>query len=1282
MFEVFPGDIEPFGGEDIVELLRRLVYAEAQTSGVPLYNVAVPLQITLADGGEDARVEWTGGEASTAYFPHRHVVFQSKATDTTPSLWKRETWTKASQRKGKTHILNEALTRALSLGASYIGVTATGLVGAKPAERREAIREGIREAGGNPDLLHSIHIYDGNALADWANRHHAVALWIKEQKAGLALSSFATLNNWGRRSEMVSPPYVGGEDERFAIGSSDQDRLNFDRFAARLVAHLQLADGHSARITGPSGLGKSRSVYEAMQTGAAALKDSLLATAVFCDYREVSGKLWDAVNTLADGGAPLILVVDECPREEAKKLHERARATGSRLRVVTLDTNSQSIDVDGCLAIDALASNDQVIKGILASLLPKTTTRDEVAFIADLCAGYPRIAVLAAQSYERDAPVFKSVEDVAQRILAGARITDRGQIRALECLSLFDGLAPDARPAEFDIVAQTLGLMTGDEMFEHLVAATDHGVVGRYGDVFATQPQPIANYLGAKRLSYLRPSVVRAFLQTAPDEQRRSFLGRVRHLCRSSTLRDVAVSMMTWDGELASAEQLLTSRGSEFLAAFVHVAPDFVSGLITRTFRDASLADLARVSDDLGGLLDALERLAHRPDTFPAAARNLFRLSAANAERGHGRATEITKQLFQLVLSGTAAPVGVRFAILDEALAEGGPAIHWACTRALDGALETERFYGTSGFEQLGDLPPIPDWRPGTAAEAIDFHREALGRLAAIRRLSPEAAADADRVVADHLRQLLVPQLFEVVVAYLDEVRAALGFWPEAAKKIGDWLYFDRAQAEPVFAAKVRALYDTTLPIDIVDRAVFFSQFWPADIRDPDNSYEAGATERDYEFSGREARKLAALIARDPVLLTRAIRSMATRTLHSPFAFADELAKHISTPEAVLGEALAALDQSGTKEGLSFVRPLLRALDASFPEKAEALVQMAKQSETLAGRELEIYASVGLTEARVWEVADLVRSGRASPFQVVPLSYGRALDAMAVDVLRALIEALHTRSTDGGGWAAIEILSMYLYGRSSLSREEATLVKAAVLAPLEVDDVPDATMSGHAFGVLVKLLDLSGYVDAAFAGDFATLIVSACQSTVSGSRGSLTDALRDGLVIVIRREPEPVWSALAAFYEVATRAERGRLYRLTSPQRNYSERPSSASGGAGILFDTPSMTTISWADLDPARRAPFLVSFTPLLESAQDGAMIWHPALSVLAAKYGHLREFRSALAARIFPSSWSGALSEYLEPYLAPLETWNDNAVLGPWAAEVLVDLRRRIAGDRDRAR
>src|SRR5690606_27725516 len=118
----------------LVELLRVLLHAEARKAGVPLRNVDVPLQIAVADGGQDATVRWQDGADSTDYFPCRDLVFQCKATDHGAAQWKKEVWTKKS-RGAKVKVLSPAVMDVIARGGCYIGVTATPLVGTKPDDR-------------------------------------------------------------------------------------------------------------------------------------------------------------------------------------------------------------------------------------------------------------------------------------------------------------------------------------------------------------------------------------------------------------------------------------------------------------------------------------------------------------------------------------------------------------------------------------------------------------------------------------------------------------------------------------------------------------------------------------------------------------------------------------------------------------------------------------------------------------------------------------------------------------------------------------------------------------------------------------------------------------------------------------------------------------------------------------------------------------------------------------------------------------------------------------------
>ena len=54
--EVLAKDVRQLGSTNLVRLLERLLLAEAQSTGIALSGISIPLQITIGDGGEDARI--------------------------------------------------------------------------------------------------------------------------------------------------------------------------------------------------------------------------------------------------------------------------------------------------------------------------------------------------------------------------------------------------------------------------------------------------------------------------------------------------------------------------------------------------------------------------------------------------------------------------------------------------------------------------------------------------------------------------------------------------------------------------------------------------------------------------------------------------------------------------------------------------------------------------------------------------------------------------------------------------------------------------------------------------------------------------------------------------------------------------------------------------------------------------------------------------------------------------------------------------------------------------
>lgn len=1270
MFTVSPDDIRHFTGEQLVALLRVLVYAEARKAGVPLRNVDVPLQITIADGGRDAIVQWQDGEESTDYFPGRDVVFQCKASDHGDAQWEKEVWTKKSQPKTVAKkILNEAIDGVLARGAIYVGVTATPLVGTKADDRVAAIKKGIVTAGGDPSKI-GVHVYDGNKLAAWASEHPAVAVWVSEQRSGMPLAGFHTLDQWGKRPDLASPPFVATPDRQFSFGSGAADRLDYSQLAARLVDDL--ADGGaSARVWGASGIGKTRALYQALSESTDDLKDLTTASFIFCDYREVSSKIWDIANHIAKDGSAAVLVVDSCAVNEARRLNGIARTKNSQLRVITIGADGRDTEPD-CQMIRPIPADRETIRAILRQGIPSATI-DELDYIASLCDGFPRIAVLATDSYKSKA-VLKSIDDAAEQILAAAGV-ERDTVRALECLSLFEELAPDEDPAGFDDIADSLVHMKGELMYENLVIAAGQHLVGRnYGNMSA-QPRPIADFLAARRLEYLRPSTLTAFLDRASATHRGAMLTRWQSLGRSRTLNAVVQTLL--HSTFSSSSALLGPGAAPYLPAFVHVAPDPTLNALFFAIMQSPLKVLRKVTVT-DGLLEALQLLARRSSSFVGGAQMVLRLAAV-AEKEGSPIVVLLRQLFQVALAGTQADDRSRREALTEALADKDPRVRAACVEALGAMLQT--YVSRSGdFGPVGAEPYQAEWRPPDQETINGYFKWALDRLIEVWRESPELRPAIEEHVAGDLRNLLGPALLPTIDAFVREVVATAGHWFEATKSIGDWLYYDRPDPADDFAKAVRALYDATLPAESVEQALLYSRFWTADIHDPDKRYADNPQDPDYEYSARRAQALAPLIAADPAQLDRVLVAMASEEMNAPYSFAEALAPELADPLSAFAKAAATLDASGKRDGMTFVRSLLSAIDrliADQPDLVAQLEAIALASPSFATSQMNIYTALRTTDERLARLTAQVRDGEIEPGQVVIISYGKGLANTSPAAIGDLIDVLVARDAEGGGWAALEILSMVTHEWKSLTPDFVDLVKRAILAP-SISTGEDSSGNGdYLHDRMIRLLAASGGIDDAFARAFALQIERACRST--GPRSVRpSDAIRSALATVVASDAKEVWAVLAGFFEIATRVERERLNGFVSATKLFAFDVSRT--GSGALFATPMDTMLDWVAKDPDGRVAFLVSFFPILEQREKG-WIWHPAFQALADLYGASKNFRAALRARIFPSSWGGSLNAHLTSFLAPLASWFDDPILGEWASSMHNMVTRSLEQDFYRA-
>jgi hypothetical protein len=554
---------------------------------------------------------------------------------------------------------------------------------------------------------------------------------------GVALPDFNPTMDGDDRLTSQACRGLRNDAPRFAPASRlipESDRKDRQRnawtFAQAAEAALKhLSEDHRIlRIVGPSGFGKSRFAYELFNEQNATADMIDRAAVIYADLPIVGDEAAKLALEIADAAWPAILVVDDSPDHIHSTLASIAQRARSRLRLVTVDVETRVQQASDTLVIVLEPAPDELIARIAKGITP-TLNDGDTRFIRELCNGFPRMAVLAAQQGGKRREAINSVEQVLERIIWGKRPRSEKAQKALDTLSLFDWLGLSGRVKEqAAYVARELAGIGEDSFIEHVKLFKPRGIVVQRGDFVQVQPIPLAARLAAHRLSLLPDGKLESFFVHSPSELRMSLLRRLRWL-DTSPIAQAFARQLLHETSLANLPALNSDFGSECIDRLVHVDPDMVMEAIDRVLGDLSLDQLQTIKEGRRHLVWALEKLAFRTKTFKRAATLLRRLGAAEIEDIDNNASGQFQQLYQLHLSGTEATPQERLHVLDEGLHSADQRERRLCLEALGRMLETGYFTRGGGAEEIGSGERLEDWRPKTRGEIWDFHRAWLTDL-------------------------------------------------------------------------------------------------------------------------------------------------------------------------------------------------------------------------------------------------------------------------------------------------------------------------------------------------------------------------------------------------------------------------------------------------------------------------------------------------------------------------------------------------------------------------
>ena len=1266
-FEVAGEHIAALTAHAFTVLLRRLLSLEAQAHGLPEYGIHVADNISTADGGEDARIEWKGGPEATAFLPSRFCQYQLKAGEILPSTAAKEVVDRHGDAK-------PMVRSALERGAHYILLCAHPYTQQQIEKREKAILGSLRDAGLNIEES-KIHFHDSGWVASWVNRYPSVALWVKEQTAHGPIEPFRSWNDWAKRTEHESSPWV--EDERLPVlRTTLQDGAAQPR---RII-----------RVVGASGVGKSRLVLEALAQSEDEPGDrySIADLVLYADEAEFgSFAINRVVQTLAENRQRAVVVVDSCPPETHRVLAGMARRNASRLSLITVDheippelNERFTIEVGEQEAMVRVPEAPlSVVEAVIEATCPGLPSED-FRRLAHFSRGFPKIGRLVAQAWARSQPVAHATEEhLAETFVLGHQAHERDKLlRAARLLAAFRLVRVDRAGHDLVEVAAFGRELSARDLHSMFVRLVERGVALRRGRYVTLQPPAIAACLAERQWREWIPAERDSILGGNIDHDLKVNAAKQLALLNTTeTAREIVRQVCRPGGPFDGRERLLQPRHTTVLRELTQVDTSLVADRIERSFQD--FTDLSDIKDEVRrDLVWALEKIAFDAESFESGAQLLLRLALAENEPYGNNATGQFAALFPVLLGNTVADGPTRLRLLEELSRSDDRLQRGIVVDALIEGSTTHHFSRAVGAEIHGARPALAPWHPVTRDDALAYIQGCVEILADFATGS-DAVADAARSgLGQNLRSLASVGFIDLVEDAVCRVGPKCATWPEALEALGGFLRYDVSKVAPTTIARVHSLIDQLTPQDLSARVRFL-------VTEMSWDYLRDDIETDHEQLYRRqvdaVRDFAAELLGQPEFLKRLLPQLSRRRAptdeRSPqrmtFPFGYAIAELADSPMDWLKPITEAV-QGVPAESRDFdlLSGYLSGLPADHAAAVETFKQEAARSTELAPALPLICWRLGLIASDIDLAQSSLLAGLLPPWRLTQWSFGGTLARVDAQVVAPLFDQLLDHGLDGY-CASLDLMGMYAFGRLEVLEDLRPQLRKAAENLTRWSMLRPSAMEEHHFGVLMKWLLEKGREDP----DACAVASALSRALDMDQKNTLKDMIKPAMRLLLGNFPEISWQILGQ----SVLSDPARAWRLGLLLGSRQSLP--AERHHADILSLPEEALFAWCRANPGGAPAFAAAVVPILANytheVQEASL--HPWIARLLNEFGDNQEMLNALHGNIFSFLVWGSPTAYFALYEAPLGRLRDEHSalrVRCWAKGIL----REIAAESARIR
>lgn len=1011
------------------------------------------------------------------------------------------------------------------------------------------------------------------------------------------------------------------------------------------------------RLSGASGLGKTRLLLEAIEVSSS-IDDSCVLIFNAPGYeKEIKESIRSSVESNVHG----LAVVENCSVDLHNDLAREVNKSENSLKVVTVAYSHEQVDDSIHIKLSPLS--DDAIKEVLSPILVDLGSND-VERVARFAQGYPLLATLIAEQYQREGRLLGSIENssVIRKLIEGDGGVSSDEKEVLSACSLFDvfGTSEGTAGEEAKFIAENVAESSLRIFDRVLVKFNKRQVITRAGRYARVVPKPLAITLASEwweETSYDRQKQI---IDDLPDSLMQSFCIQAAYLDAQPDVQRFSERLFGGRSPFILAEELLTERGSRLFRAFVEVNPESTSYALYSCLHELSYDELVAISGDTRrNLVCGLEKLCFHASVFEKSAWCMLLLASAENETWSNNSTGLFAQLFRVHLSGTEADPALRFDVLKGALDLKQDNVDMIVLEALNHAIDTYGGTRTIGAEYQGTKAPLKEWRPKLWQDMFDYWQEAFNLLLFIFN---RGEAQKEKVLAEvggSIRGFVGYGRIEMLDSAVRKIIEVNGrYWPAALDSIKSTFEYDSEGMKQEVTDALNTWLELLKPRDndLAEKLKIL-------VVNPPWEHRKGNGDEFVDVAAQNAKSLAVEVALDVDALIPHLGLLLEDDQKQTHAFGYQLSSSLDCVQEVIEKSFQQLLLI-ERHNPSLILGIFRGLFDKSPQKWQENIDSILANEELVFLYPDFISTGVVTNNHLDELLKLVRGGYVSPSRANILSYGRVTEGVDATKMMDFCLSL-AKINDEAIWYALHIIYMYCHGnQGSVEILKEPLKELLSSIPLDKTQQRTATDAHQWKDLVQKLLKEH---DDQFSISLLSQIVEACKIGIDFS--TMSHYVKPILFELMRDYGEILWPLLGDAIVNSERLEKYHLQTLLDSEDGFSkEKPS-------ILSVLSVDSVMSWCKQRPKIGPVFVADCVNIFD--RDSDKIEPSALFVeLLIQYGDDERVLSALGANMGTRSWSGSLVPYLEAdkdALLPLLE-HDNRNVRSWVKDRVSRIDRQI--------